>query len=1058
MSDKHYLARILGITGFLFALILSDSGCTKVPEIPAQEERIEISSISLSQTTAEMLVGETVTLVATVLPPNATDRDKLIWSSSKQSVATITEKGVVQAISPGVSTIMVSAGGKSANCVVTVSPKVVPVTGVTINPSQVELVEGSTAFLTVSVVPEDATNRTVSWTTDNAEVVKVSDDGTLTAVSQGKATVKVVSEDGGKTASCVVTVVAKTVSVSGVEISSEALDLVAGGKASLTVTILPEDASDKTVAWSSSDENVATVSKDGTVTAVSAGEAVITVTTSDGGKTSSCKITVTAKQVSVEGVSVEPESLSLAVGETAQVTASVTPEDASDKTVIWSSNDKSIATVSEDGTVTAVSVGKAIITATTKDGEKTASCSVTVAAKTISVTGVKVVPNTLTLETGKTSYLSAVVSPDDATNKRVTWTSSNKSVATVSSSGTVTAVSAGTATIKATTQDGNYQASCSVTVPASASFSGLTLEAINAGTVTIDTDPMNLTIEYSKDGANWTKKTGNQIYIELGAGEKVFLRGDNSTYAKTINGTGYCTTIVCNSPFYAYGNVMSLIDSKNYESLKSFSENKALSGLFQDSYNLRSHPTKKLELPATGLTTGCYLGMFFNCKGLTSAPALPATSLATFCYSSMFSGCSSLTTAPVLPATNLADYCYDNMFSDCTSLKTPPALPASQLTKGCYRDMFWNCSSLTAVPELSASKLAAGCYLRMFGNCSSIKSTPLLPATTLEENCYHSMFYQCTSLKNILSISAKKMARNSCRVMFRGCTSLTSAPNLQATELADSCYRGMFMECTSLKTAPSLPATNLADYCYHSMFSDCSALTNAPTLPATQMTQRCYAYMFKGCSSLKNAPSLPSENLADACYYGMFYDCSSLTRVYNLPSKTLAYACYYLMFNGCSSLVDAPQIFATTLAEYCCCSMFRGCTSIKTAPKLYATTITKRCYGAMFQGCTSLVTPPELPAVTLPEGCYASMFKECSSLKTAPVIPATTWTLDCCYSMFAGCTSLNSLTVYYPIYNNSYTEDWVKGVPSSGKFYTYNTSSVVYGTNAVPSGWTVVSL
>ena len=1058
MSDKHFLSRIFGITGFFLTLSLLYSGCTKVPEIPAQEERIEISSISLSQTTAEMLVGETVTLVATVLPPNATDRDKLIWSSSKQSVATITEKGVVQAISPGVSTIMVSAGGKSANCIVTVSVKVVPVNSVSVNPSKLELVEGSTAFLTVSVLPDDATNKTVSWTTDNAEVVQVADDGTLTAVSQGKATVKVVSEDGGKTASCEVSVIAKTVPVSSVEVSSETLELVTGGKASLTAEVLPEDASDKTVSWSSSDENVATVSEDGTVTALSAGEAVITVTTSDGGKTSSCKVTVSEKRISVEGVSVEPESLSLTVGEKAQVTASVTPEDASDKTVTWSSNDKNIAAVSEDGTVTALSVGKAIVTATTKDGEKTASCSVTIVAKTISVTGIDVTPGSLTLEIGKTSYLSAVVSPDDATNKRVTWTSSNKSVATVSSSGLVTAVSAGKTTIKATTQDGGYQASCSVTVPSSASFSGLTLEVINPGTVTIDSDPMNLTIEYSKDGVNWTRETGNQIYINLDAGEKVFLRGDNSAYAKTINGTGYCTTIVCNSPFYAYGNVMSLIDSKNYETLKSFSEEKALDGLFQDSYNLRNHPTKKLELPATGLTRSCYTGMFYNCKGLTSAPALPATTLAPYCYSSMFSGCSGLTTAPVLPATNLADYCYDNMFSDCTSLKTPPALPAGQLSKGCYRYMFWNCSSLTAVPELSASKLSAGCYQAMFGNCSSIRSTSQLPATTLEEDCYHAMFYQCKSLQSILSISAKKMARNSCRVMFRGCTSLTSAPKLQATELADSCYRGMFMECTSLKTAPALPATNLSDNCYTSMFSGCKSLTAAPALPATKMVKECYSYMFRSCSSLTDAPILSSESLADHCYYAMFYDCTSLKRVYNLPAKTLAHSCYYYMFYGCSSLVDAPQIFATTLAEYCCCSMFRGCTSIKTAPKLYATTITKRCYGAMFQGCTSLVTPPELPAVSLPEGCYASMFKECSSLITAPAIPATSWTLDCCYSMFAGCTSLNSMTVYYPIYDNTYTEDWVKGVPSSGKFYTYNTSNVVYGTNAVPSGWTVASL
>ena len=1058
MIGKHYSTRIL-LIGFVFSLGLLPSGCTKVQEIPGQDERIEISSITLSQASAEMLVGETVNLIATVLPPNATDKDKLIWSSSKQSVATINDKGTVQAVSPGVSTIMVSAGGKSASCTVTVSPKVVPVTGVSINPAKIEVVEGGTAYLTASVVPDDATNKVLRWSSDDEKVVLVSSDGVLTAVSQGKARVTAISEDGNKTATCEVTVVAKTVPVTGITLSSETIDLVSGGKEKLSVTVEPEDASDKSVTWSSSDESVATVDNEGYVSAVAAGEAIITATSSDGGKTAACKVTVSEKNIPVTGVSVKPESLSIVEGETAEIVASVTPEDATSKSVTWSSDNEDVATVSEEGIVTAVSAGKASVTATTVDSGKTASCTVTVTAKPVPVTGVSISSKTLTIEKGKSKDLAATVQPKDATNQKVTWASSNKSVATVSSNGVVTAVAAGTATITVTTQDGGFTASCDVTVPASASFSGLTLEAINSGTVTIDSDPMNLTIEMSKDGVNWTSKTGNQIYIDLSAGEKVYLRGDNSTYAKTVNGVGYCTTIVCTSPFYAYGNVMSLIDSRNFESLRSFRESKALDGLFQNSENLRSHPTKQLELPATELTPNCYSGMFYGCTGITRSPSLPATALSKGCYASMFNGCTSLINPPVLPATKLAESCYHSMFYGCTSLTAAPALPATTLAERCYGSMFSGCTSLINPPSLPAMELAAGCYYAMFLGCTGLTTSPMLPATTLAESCYRSMFNGCTSLRSMGSMAAKKTAVNSCYLMFRDCSSLTNVVStLQATELADSCYTAMFYGCKSLRTAPSLPATKLAVSCYYNMFSGCSSLTGAPKLPATQLVTSCYSSMFRSCSSLKAAPTLPAENLAEKCYYAMFYDCSSLITVSRLPARTLAEACYYNMFNGCSSLVDAPQLLATTLADYCCCSMFRNCTSMKTAPSLYATTITKRCYGAMFQGCTSLVTPPELPAVSLPEGCYASMFKECSSLKTAPVIPATNWTLDCCYSMFAGCTSLSSMTVHYHIYNNSFTEDWVKGVSSSGVFYTYNTDDIVYGTNAIPTGWSVVSL
>ncbi len=169
------------------------------------------------------------------------------------------------------------------------------------------------------------------------------------------------------------------VAVSSVSVDSDSLSLKVGEEHTLVATILPENADSKAVTWSSDNTEVATVDA-GVVTAVSAGTATITVTTTDGGKTTVCEITV-SNENEVSSVSVEPESLSLKVGEEYTLVATVLPEDADDPSVTWSSDNTEVATVDEStGVVTAVSAGVANITVTTIDGEKTAVCEITVSA------------------------------------------------------------------------------------------------------------------------------------------------------------------------------------------------------------------------------------------------------------------------------------------------------------------------------------------------------------------------------------------------------------------------------------------------------------------------------------------------------------------------------------------------------------------------------------------------------------------------------------------------------------------------------------------------------
>ena len=193
------------------------------------------------------------------------------------------------------------------------------------------------------------------------------------------------------------------------------------------------------------------------------GESTFTVEAANDYGSDSREFTLTIGVQDVTGVKLNKNTTTIKVGGTETLTATVEPANATNKAVTWSSDNISVATVDANGLVTAVAEGSATITVTTEDGSKTASCTVTVTTATVPVTGVTLDPTSLTLDVNQTAPLTATITPSDATNQNVTWTSDNPSVATVSG-GVVTAVAPGEATITATTADGGFAATCTVTV------------------------------------------------------------------------------------------------------------------------------------------------------------------------------------------------------------------------------------------------------------------------------------------------------------------------------------------------------------------------------------------------------------------------------------------------------------------------------------------------------------------------------------------------------------------------------------------------------------------
>lgn len=247
----------------------------------------------------------------------------------------------------------------------------VEVTEVKVTPTSAQISKGETVSLTAEVLPDNVEDKTVTWVSSAPEVAQVDATGTVTGIENGSATIT--ASCGGKSAFCTVTVAA--IDVESVTITPTSVELIEGETATLTAEVLPEDAEDKTVTWESLDESIATVDQTGKVTAVKPGKTKIMATCASKGAT--CDVTVSGKPV--ESVTVDPAQASLKSGEQKQLTATVLPEDAEDKTVTWESSDESVATVDETGLVTAVAAGTATITA--KSGEQQGTCEISVLNK-----------------------------------------------------------------------------------------------------------------------------------------------------------------------------------------------------------------------------------------------------------------------------------------------------------------------------------------------------------------------------------------------------------------------------------------------------------------------------------------------------------------------------------------------------------------------------------------------------------------------------------------------------------------------------------------------------
>jgi len=343
--------------------VLSLSSC-------GDDDKPIVQSIEISPSEATVKIGEKITLAVSHSPADL-PAPEYEWNSSDETIATV-ENGIVYGRSVGEVTISVSSFNLKLKdiCKVTVTP--IEATGIKLSESEKMMTTGESFRLEYTIEPENTTNKEVEWESSDKTIATVNTDGEVTAVSDGECTITVKVKGSDTSAKCVVKV--NPIKVTGVTLNETTKSIEAGESFTLTATVSPENAKDKSIKWSSSDPNIAKV-EDGLVTALAKGTCNIIATTNDGNFKAQCTVNVLPS--SVKGVQFTESSVKILNGESYTLAYSILPENAENKNVKFSSSAPNVVSVDNSGKVTALQKGTSTITITTEDGGHTATCEVT---------------------------------------------------------------------------------------------------------------------------------------------------------------------------------------------------------------------------------------------------------------------------------------------------------------------------------------------------------------------------------------------------------------------------------------------------------------------------------------------------------------------------------------------------------------------------------------------------------------------------------------------------------------------------------------------------------
>ncbi len=491
---------------------------------------ILVTGISLNKTSISLDKDKTFQLHPTIKPTNAEKTD-LEWQSSDPNVASV-DDGVVSAVSGGNATItaLTTDGSDiSATCAVTVN---VPITSISLDKEAADIAVNQTLNLSATIEDDDATNKTLKWTSDRPDIASVTDSGVVTGKSAGnggqpgEAIITAAATDGsGKFDSCIVTV--RNVAVDSFALDQQNMTIDVGETKKLTGIFTPDNATDKAISWSSGNNSIVEVDVEGNVKGISSGGPIaVTATPHGGGTAATCQVTVRSNAVT--SVTIDNPPAQIARGGTATLKATVLPANASNKKVTWKVDNTTYADIDSNGKLSGRAPGKVVVTATSVENPQIkGECTIEISDKVTPVMNIELSPPSMTLEVGETKAIEAKITPSDANNKTVSWESSHPDIASVDEkTGIVTAKSVGQAIITATTQDGGKTARCTVNVNMAGSIQFEPQISLAPGTsktmtVTLPTGASISSAESADTKIVTTTYSGNTVTIKAAGTAKI---------------------------------------------------------------------------------------------------------------------------------------------------------------------------------------------------------------------------------------------------------------------------------------------------------------------------------------------------------------------------------------------------------------------------------------------------------------------------------------------------------------------------------------------------------
>jgi uncharacterized protein YjdB len=438
--------------------------------ISAFADSIRVEGVSLGQTSLYLQPNQSKQVVATIAPNNASN-SSVSWRSDNLNVATINQSGTIVGVHYGTAIIKVKTadGGFEAAVRVRVADKV---TAITLNKSAVNLLVGQKEKLIATTTPSSE-NHEITWISNNPSIAEVDGEGNVLGVGNGSTTVYAQSNDGGVKAKAVVSV---TTGIEEVKINSDKFTLHPGETVPIEYVVLPSNATDKTLNWSSSNPDVAFVDSYGRVTALSNGIATITAKSEVGEKSASCEIEVVT---TLQAISTNPNYIRMNLLDETKLDVSFYPENASNKKLVYTVENASIAAVGSDGIVTPKSVGSTTIKIEGDEGRLVTVVPITVY---LPLTRFSIDEDYLELHLGDDYQLTTHFEPITGANEHITWTSSDSSVADVGEDNTIVAHDSGEAELTGVTEDGAFVSKIHVKVTIPLEYLELSEEEIVVNT------------------------------------------------------------------------------------------------------------------------------------------------------------------------------------------------------------------------------------------------------------------------------------------------------------------------------------------------------------------------------------------------------------------------------------------------------------------------------------------------------------------------------------------------------------------------------------------------